>query len=74
MDMEDLLPPDQRAMLADPEGQILRNSSELEYDSGAFAPYWGPKLRFDTSERRRLILRLAELGLVGFRTSIRARI
>eukprot|EP00959_Pyramimonas_sp_CCMP1952_P286257 5985941-Pyramimonas_sp.AAC.1 len=62
--MEDLLPPEQRAMLADPEGQILRDSSELEYDSGAFAPYWDPKLRFDTSERRRLILRLAELGLV----------
>ena len=45
-DMDNLLPPEQRATLADPDGQISRDSSELENDSGLFCIVLGSEVSF----------------------------
>ena len=64
----EVVDPEGQQCLGDPYKYIVRSEAELvqagERDVPV-RPYWDPMLAGSATERRRLLLRLHELGLVG---------
>eukprot|EP00971_Amphidinium_carterae_P052220 1027986-Amphidinium_carterae.2 len=76
-DVETVLPGPLIPIVQNPEAFILRSEQELTQrggDDDIIRPYWDPTLAGNAEERRRLILRLNALGLVGFRRKIRCQV
>lgn len=57
------------------QDMLPEKSSEELIDQGSIdiTPYWDPKLKHDKSERRRLIVALANQGLITFRRKIKEK-
>ena len=75
-DLCDVCPPEVSRVLADPERFIFRDPAQVDRANESdrpVRPYWDPKLR-EPQELRRLVDRLRELGLIGFRREVRGRI
>ena len=70
-----LLPPDAQAILKHFDTQIELTADELadRLRGPLTKPHWDPRLSHSRRERRRLLLHLASLRLVGFRTRIKAK-
>ena len=73
--VEHMLPPYAKSILSKSQTMIEKSSQEL-IDQGPIdtQPYWDPKLKHSASEKRRLIVALANQGLITFRTHIKERI
>ena len=73
--VEDMLPPYAKSILNKSQTMIEKSAQEL-IDQGPvdIQPYWDPKLKHSASEKRRLIVALANQGLITFRTHIKERI
>lgn len=64
-----------RRFLEHPEKYILRRQEEVAADpQRAPEPYWDPILRGSRDVRRQFILKLREVGLVGFRRRVVAQV
>lgn len=76
-EVRDVAPAEVCEVLDDPERFMFWGEEEVErvneVDDMARL-YWDEKLRRSGAELRRLVLRLAELGFVGFRKKLRGRI
>lgn len=70
-----MLPPNAAALLHRAETFVEKSCKEvaMEGDSG-IVPYWDPVLKHSPKELKQLMVKLANRGLVTFRTSIRERI
>ena len=70
-----VLPEHTKALLKRSESFIERETSDISKDEPCgVQPYWDPRLRRSTGELRRLLVRLANQGLVSFRSRIRERV
>jgi hypothetical protein len=77
--LRDRLPPSALVYLDEAEFRICRSEQEMDalYEAGLLQPiqpFWDPVLRFNRRLRVRLIQRLAQLGLVGYRLAIKGRV
>ena len=70
-----MLPPNAAALLQRAETFVEKSCREVadDGDSG-IVPYWDPVLKHSPKELKKLMVKLANRGLVTFRTSIRERI
>eukprot|EP00438_Fugacium_kawagutii_P022823 Skav218923 [mRNA] locus=scaffold2031:18320:23007:+ [translate_table: standard] len=73
--LEEVLPSHARSILQRYQSLIEKSSSEVAAEEPCdITPYWDPKLQHSDKEKVRLIVALANQGLVTFRRSIKERI
>ena len=74
-ELVNVLPPHAKALVSRMSTMIEKSPQEIACDHPCrIKPYWDPKLRHSKSEVVRLMVGLAQKGLVTFRTRIKERI
>lgn len=73
--LEQVLPPSAKSLLDRATTMIERSADDIsKHGVESFVPYWDPTLRRNRKELERLLVGLANSGLVTFRTAIREKI
>lgn len=69
-----VLPKNSQSLLSRAENFIIKNVEERKMEPCEVTPYWDPRLKHSKSELNRLIVGLANQGLITFRSHIRERV